>query len=86
MKKFLDYRILLILWICIGLSYSGYNYLFPPEVLSKNPSYGDRFLGLESGDKYIYTSSGTYYEAGLLITIIGIIFIGGLGYIISKKK
>lgn len=66
MKKFLDYRILLILWFCLGSLYVGYS-----------------FILIEVHDKQYYEFD---FYVSVLLTVVGVIFIGGVGYIISKKS
>ena len=66
MKKFLDYRILLILWFCLGSLYVGYSFI---EIVYHNKQYYEF-------DFYV----------SVLLTVVGVIFIGGVGYVISKKK
>lgn len=66
MKKFLDYRILLILWFCLGSLYVGYS-----------------FIQIVVHDKQYYEFD---FYVSVLLTVVGVIFIGGVGYIISKKK
>jgi uncharacterized membrane protein len=70
MKKLLDYRILLVLWISIGISLAGYYFIYPPRIR----------LALGSKD------DDSYYQLALLVTIVGSILIGGIGYVVSKKK
>lgn len=66
MKKFLDYRILLILWFCLGSLYVGYSFI---QIVYYDKQYHEF-------DFYV----------SVLLTVVGVIFIGGVGYIISKKN
>jgi len=73
LKKYLDYKLILVIWTALGVLLSGIFYISPPEEIywydieKKTPIY-------------------EYFEYTVLITIVGIILIWGIGYLISKNK
>lgn len=92
MKK-IDYRIVLIVWLAIGIASTSYFYISPP---SEKVSYKDRLLSARGYD--FYDSRGGYswstrtiynekiYKYSLVVTSIGILLIGGLGYLSQKQN
>jgi len=73
-RKFLNYKFLFKVWLTIGILISGYYYLFQPMIEYE----GEWGVG--------YRSNDNYYKVSLLITIVGLVLIGGIGYIRTKQK
>lgn len=63
------FKILLTLWLCLGTAISGYFFIH---------RYGSQ------GDFY-YKYDYSYFETSLLITLVGSIFIIGIGFAFKKK-
>ena len=84
MKKQLDYRILLTIWLALGISFTGYFYINPTKRTYTNYSELDEILGLEPS----YSTSVSYKNSQTsgLVTIVGGLLIGGIGYIKSNKE
>ena len=104
-KKYLgqiDYKIVLVLWLAIGISFSGYYFIHPPyetkvesfliaPLRGPSDSYKrarpkpSRKVQIEGlfGSSVHYKD---YYQDYTLITIVGAILIGGIGFLNSKKK
>lgn len=80
------FKILLTLWVCIGISFSGYYFInrYPEDYNSNmvNRS-GIRDINYEIDISNCYGNS--FYETSLLITLVGSIFIIGIGLAFKKK-
>lgn len=83
MRKLYNYKILLVLWISLGVSVSGYFYIFPNryEETSDFNSPGRRHYRAIT-----YSRDGKEQQVFTLITIVGAILIFGIGSNISSKK
>lgn len=81
MKRLLDYRILLIVWLAVGISFTGYFYINP----TKRTSNYRPFRHSDEMLKFIDISYKNVQISGL-VTLVGAILIGGIGYVLSKKS
>lgn len=86
MKKLLDYRILLIVWLSIGLSVSGFFYINPTTHTYRESSLGWEVVEDVFGPTYTTTVSYKNFQISSLVTVVGCLLIGGIGYITSKKS
>lgn len=78
MKTFIKYyKNILVLWIAIGIGFTGFFYIYPEYVTVKK-----RTRHIEYVKRNIYTKS----KLSLLYTVVGSIVIGGFGYIESNRK
>ena len=89
MKDLKDYRIILTIWIALGIGITGYFKIYP-DVSSKRIKNPNRTNGVyEFGEPDYITQTTTSfkkYELSLLTTIVGGVLIGGIGFFTSKKK
>jgi len=74
----LNYKIVLVLWLALGIGFSGYYFIHPPK--------GEFRGGYVKGLFNEKISSEKYYQDYALATIVGTILIGGIGFLNSKKK
>ena len=75
------FKILLTLWLCIGIAISGYFFI---NRYPKNYIFGEtgtRNYGVNISNCY----RDSYFETSLLITLVGLIFILGIGFAFKKK-
>ena len=70
-----NYKLILVLWCSVGISLSGYFYIFPKVINNTN------FRGYKPLE-FDYTNSKIF----LLVTIVGIVLIGGFGNLFANKK
>jgi len=80
MNKYL--KIIIITWIGIGSLIGGYLVIDPIQHKKINSFYNK---DPEFFDKYKFYS-GNEGEIILLITAVGAFMIGGIGYVLNKKK
>lgn len=76
MKKY-NYKKLLIIWIAVGVAVSGYFYIYPIKTRIIPHSDIERLHEENFGPSY---SNGKHSQLAILITLVGSILIGGLGY------
>lgn len=77
------YKKLLVIWIAIGLSVSGYFYIYPIEHRVLAVSRMDKSYEQSFGPRY---EDGKHFEVSLLVTLVGSILIGGLGFATKSKE
>ena len=76
------FKILLTLWICIGVSFSGFYFINRyPEYYINATMDPRRDLGYS-----LYGFKNSFYETSLLITLVGSIFIIGIGLALKKSN
>ncbi len=82
-NKFLKiYRKLFVIWIAIGISVAGYFYICPVMYQVSPNSYTAKIEEITSGPKF---EKGKHFEVAVLITLVGAVLIGGLGYTSNSK-
>lgn len=88
--KRINYKIILIVWLAIGTAISGVFLINPPTY---NSTYKKESIDWENPRRgfkveYIPTKSKNTlpFKYSVLITLVGIILIGGIGYVTDKKK
>lgn len=85
MKK-INYKVLLLLWLALEISSIGYFHIYPDK---SGKSYGsfERIRriqkGLSTGGVEI---SYEKRDLSILVTSVGALLIGGLGYLLQKQK
>lgn len=65
MKK-ISYKVVLVIWLAIGISVSGYFNIYP----------------IDRGHYSVYDQR----DLSILITLVGALLIGGLGYLSQKQN
>ena len=75
------FKILLTLWLCLGIAISGYFFInrYPENYIFGGT--GSRDYGVNISNCY----RDSYFETSLLITLVGSIFITGIGFAFKKK-
>ena len=68
----------MVIWIAIGVAISGYYYINPKM-------YSKRVQTQMVGKYQTIKVKGKEFETSVLITLVGTILIGGLGYTLRKK-
>lgn len=79
-----NYKLILIIWISVGILVGGYLLIEPIE------HYKERKITIIS-DSVTRTTPRTYYDGNegsiiLLVTLVGGILIGGIGFLKNKKQ
>ena len=77
MKK-VNYKVILVLWLALGIGYGGYKQLHPERVIVRD--WGEKIT-----PRYDYGDSKVFKDI-YLITLVGSILIGGLGYLLKRKN
>ena len=75
MKK-ISYKVVLVIWLAIGISVSGYFNIYP------NKKKHTEFFGMDRGYYSVYDQR----DLSILITLVGALLIGGLGYLSQKQN
>ncbi len=82
-----NYKKLLVIWIACGILVSGCFYIFP--VYTSTPivasTYREKVEEEMNGPQY-RIEYGKHFEVCVLITIVGAVLIGGLGYTSKAKE
>jgi hypothetical protein len=75
------FKIFLTLWLCLGTAISGYFFInrYPENYIFGET--GMRNYGVNISNCY----RDSYFETSLLITLVGSIFIIGIGFAFKKK-
>jgi len=87
MKYLKDYKIVLTIWIALGIACTGY-FKINPDIPWKqfyhtlHPDGEPRLASARDRDNPDYTK----YETSLVITLVGIVLIGGLGFLHQKRN
>ncbi len=74
MKKI--YQLILVLYLATGIAVSGYFYLYPNY-------YGTYKADFYGGSRYV-EEEGNEFGVSVLVTIVGCVLIGGLGFVNKK--
>lgn len=81
MKKI--YKILITLWLSVGVGICGYFYIYYPHKSRIYPiSNMEKRIERNLGPQY---KNGKEFQSFLLVTIVGVIFISGIGFSIGKN-
>ncbi len=81
MKKI--YKFLITLWLSVGLGICGYFYIYPNQYRIYPKSRMEEFTEKSFGPQY---KNGKEFQSYLLGTIVGVIFISGIGFSIGKNE
>jgi hypothetical protein len=81
MKKI--YKIILTLWISVGVGICGYFYIYPNEYRIYPKTKFEEMRERFDGPQY---KKGKELEIYKLVTIVGIILISGIGFSIGKDN
>jgi len=76
-----NWKIILTIWIVLGISVSGYFYIKPPQKNVANLNYEEKVLHEHN---YIIGNKD-YYKFSVLTTVVGSILIFGFGKYYKKK-
>ena len=80
MKYSLIWKKILVIWIAVGIAFSGYFYIFPIEEII----YGN-LSNAQDNPRYLVKEKYPLDKICFLTTVVGAILIGGLG-VASKQK
>jgi len=86
-----NYKKLLVIWIACGILVSGWFYLFPVLHTERHSTVDYPDLDPFGSGKAVYGISeyrvkGKHYQVSVLVTVVGAILIGGLGYTSKTKE
>ena len=81
--KTIKYKFILVIWLALGIAISGYFYIFPTRYRDLPNSKMDRSYEEDFGPQY---KDGKESEVAILVTLVGIVVIGGLGQVLEKNK
>lgn len=77
-----NYKKIFVLWVAIGMAISGYFFIFP--IYHTVYSIDDFFVSGQPPSSY--SEKGQHFEVSILITMVGAVLIGGLGYVSDSKN
>jgi hypothetical protein len=81
MKKI--YKILITLWLSVGLGICGYFYIYPNQYRIYSKSHMEKLKEKYYGPQY---ENGKEFQTYLFGTFVGVIFISGIGFSIGKNE
>lgn len=82
-----NWKLILVLWIALGVAVSGYFYIFPTQIrteLELTPI--ERSVQAYTGQaSYYYDDNTNQFKVSVLITLVGSIIIFGVGKYVKKE-
>lgn len=79
-----NWKIILTLWIALGIAVSGYFYIFPVIIPRVPTALEIEFQSITKETSY-FTSLHYHYKVSVLITLVGSIIIFGIGKYHKKE-